>query len=71
MDFWSIILIITAITGLLGFWRVPFWNGMLLFCDWKDGNDIDWGVEMFSMLVGPFAYLFAIFEIILIFHNRT
>lgn len=40
---------------------------MLLYCDWKDGNDIDWGVEMFSMLVGPFAYLFAIFEIILIF----
>ncbi|MBX9879229.1 MAG: hypothetical protein K2Y22_12285 [Candidatus Obscuribacterales bacterium] len=70
MNFWHVILLFAAMAGLMGWWRLPFWNGVLWYCDWKDGADLDWGVEMFSTIAVPFAYMFAIFEIILIFGTK-
>lgn len=63
MDFWSILLIIAALTGVLGWSSSVFINIVYWYCEWQDGNDINWGADVAWTVAVPFAYLFAVFEI--------
>jgi hypothetical protein len=67
MDFWSIVLIFAFMAGIMGWTMVPFQNAILWYCDWKDGIDINWGMDTVFTVAVPFAWMFAIFEIILLY----
>lgn len=70
LNFWSFIFIATVFMGVMG-WAltIPIINGTLWLCDWKDGVEMNWGSEVIWTCVGPFAWLFAIFEIIMLYAN--
>lgn len=67
MDFWSVCLIITFLTGIMGWSTSLFTNVVWWYCEWRDGNEINFGSDVAWTFAVPFAWLFAIFEIILIF----
>jgi len=67
MDFWSIILIFALMTGVLGWHTSVFTNAVYWFCEWTEGNDINFGGDVAWTVAIPFAWLFAIFEIILLY----
>ena len=45
----------------------PFINAILWYCDWQDGTDINWGMDTAFSVAVPFAWMFALFEIILLY----
>lgn len=67
MDFWSIILIFAFMAGIMGWTVTPFTNAVLWYCDWRDGVDINFGLDTIFTVAVPFAWMFAIFEIILLY----
>lgn len=67
MDFWATILLFAFMTGIMGWTMTPFINGVLWYCDWQDGTDINWGLDTAFSVAVPFAWMFAIFEIILLY----
>ncbi len=68
MDFWSILLICAGMAGIMGwFITIPFTTGVLMYCDWRDGNDVNWAELIGYTIAGPFAWFFAIFEIIVLY----
>ncbi len=67
MDFWTLILIFAFMTGVMGWCITPFVNAVLWFCDWKDGAELDWGIEVAFTLAVPFAYFFSIMEIYVLY----
>ena len=67
MDFWSIVLIFAFMAGIMGWTMTPFTSAILWFCDWRDGIDINWGMDTVFTVAVPFAWMFAIFEIILLY----
>jgi hypothetical protein len=67
MDFWSVCLIITFLTGIMGWSTSLFTNVVWWYCEWREGNEINFGSDVAWTFAVPFAWLFAIFEIILIF----
>jgi hypothetical protein len=46
---------------------VPFVNGVLWYCNMRDGDDIDWGAEVFFTLAGPLTWIFVIMELFVIY----
>ncbi len=67
MDFWSTALLFAFMAGIMGWTMTPFTNAVLWFCDWQDGVDINWGLDTAFSVAVPFAWMFAIFEIILLY----
>lgn len=67
MDFWSTALLFAFMAGIMGWTMTPFTNAILWFCDWQDGVDINWGLDTAFSVAVPFAWMFAIFEIILLY----
>jgi hypothetical protein len=67
MDFWTIILILAFMAGIMGWTSTVFTNAVWWFCEWREGNDINWGSDVAYSLAVPFAWLFAIFEIVLLY----
>ena len=67
MDFWTVILILVAMSGLMGWFIVPFTSAVTWYCEWRDGNDINWGMDTACNIAIPFAWLFSIFEIMLLY----
>lgn len=67
MDFWCVLLAFAFMAGIMGWIMTPFVNGILWFCDWRDGNDVNWGLEAAFTFAGPCAWMFAIFEIIVLY----
>jgi len=55
MDFWAVLLLIAFMAGIMGWTTTPFINGVLWFCDWKDGTDINWGLDTAFSVAVPFA----------------
>ena len=51
----------------MGWTMTPFTNAVLWYCDWRDGTDINWGLDTAFSIAVPFAWMFAIFEIILLY----
>ena len=67
MDFWAILLIFAFMAGIMGWTMTPFVNAVLWYCDWRDGMDINWGLDTVFTIACPFAWFFAIFEIIVLY----
>lgn len=67
MDLWTIMLLFAAMAGVMGWTMTPFCNGILWFCDWREGNQINWGMDTAFTIAVPFAWMFALFEIILLY----
>lgn len=67
MDFWSTALLFAFMAGIMGWTMTPFTNAILWFCDWQDGVDINWGLDTAFSVAVPFAWMFAIFEIIVLY----
>ncbi len=69
MDAWVAILLIALLAGVMGWCVTPVVNGILWFCDWREGTPIDWGLEVAFTIAVPFAWTFSLMEIFLIYHN--
>lgn len=67
MDLWVIILVAAFMVGIMGWGMNLFINGVMWYCDWREGNQIDWGLEAFFCLAGPFAWLYTIFLIVVLY----
>ncbi len=67
MDFWTVALTVAFLTGILGWTSSFFFNGVWWWCEWREGNDINWGSDVGYTFVVPFAYVFAIFEIAILY----
>ena len=69
VDIWTVLFLTALMAGIMGWCITPFLNGVIWFCDWKDGNPINWGLETAFTLAVPFAWMFALFEIIILYHR--
>jgi hypothetical protein len=67
LNFWSIIFLITLMSGVLGWFTSIFTNLVWWACEWWEGNPIDFGGDIAWTICIPFAWLFAIFEMILLY----
>ncbi len=67
MDLWAILILVAFMAGIMGWTMTPLMNGILWFCDWREGAPINWGLEAAFTYAVPFAWLFAIVEIILLY----
>jgi hypothetical protein len=67
MDFWAFILVLAVLAGIMGWCITPFVNAVLWFCDWRDGLDINFGFDMVFTVAVPFAWVFAVLEIIILY----
>jgi len=53
--------------GIMGWTMAPFTNAVWWYCEWREGRDIDFGFDMVLICSVPFAWMFAIFEIALLY----
>ncbi|HEY9755523.1 MAG TPA: hypothetical protein V6C97_10205 [Oculatellaceae cyanobacterium] len=67
MSFWSVILLAAVLTGIMGWTLTPLINGILWYCDWKDGQCVPWGLEVAFTIAVPFAWIFAIIELFILY----
>ncbi|HEY9788050.1 MAG TPA: hypothetical protein V6D17_21860 [Candidatus Obscuribacterales bacterium] len=67
MDFWAIILVVAFMTGIMGWGMSVFTNAVYWYCEWREGNDINWGSEAFYSFAMPFAWLYSIFVIVVLY----
>jgi len=67
LDFWSVILLFAAMAGLMGWTMAPFTNAVWWYCTWREGADIDFGWDLTLICAVPFTWMFAIFEIALLY----
>ena len=67
MDFWTIALLFAFMAGIMGWITTPFVNAIMWYCDWRDGADVDWTKDTIMSMAVPFAWMFAIFEIVLLY----
>jgi hypothetical protein len=67
MDTWPIILIIAFLAGIMGWTMTPFTSGILWFCDWREGREPNWGIDVAFTVAVPFAWIFAIVEIYVLY----
>ena len=53
-----------VIFGVMGFSVNLFFRVIYLYCEWREGNDINWGWQAFLTFVVPAAYIVALLEIV-------
>ena len=67
MDFWSVMLIFAFMAGIMGWFVTPFTSAVLWYCDWRDGQEVNFANDTIFTLIIPFAWMFAILEIVLLY----
>lgn len=67
MDFWSFMLLLAFMTGIMGWGVSALFNALWWYCEWREGNEINWGFDVALTLAVPFAWMFAILEIVLLY----
>jgi hypothetical protein len=71
MDFWGVLLIFICLGGLglgsSGILMSLFTQSVYLFCDWREGADVNWGSEVFWFVMPTFAWMFAIMELFVLY----
>lgn len=67
MDLWVIILLIALLSGIFGWGVTVFVNAVYWFCEWREGNPINWGLDLGLAIGVPFAWTFSILEIMLLY----
>ena len=68
MDPWIIILFVAAFTGICG-WPISslFCSFVLYYCDWRDGEENNWGSNVFWLLFYPAAVTYSILVIAVLY----
>jgi hypothetical protein len=41
-----------------------------MYCNWKEGVEMDWGTDIGFTIAGPLAWLFAFLEIYLLYFKK-
>lgn len=68
MNFWMVLLTFIFMASIMGWTMAPlFMNGILWICEWREGNDLNWGREIAFSLYVPFCWMFALIEIMLLY----
>ncbi len=67
MDFWAIVLLCAFLFGIMGWGMTLYFYIVYWWCDWQEGNPINWGFDTVTLVTVPFAYLFVIIEIALLY----
>jgi hypothetical protein len=67
MIFWQLIVIVAFLVGIMGWTVTPFFQPLMWYCEWRDGNHINWGLDAALMMLVPGATIFAVVEIFAIF----
>ena len=66
--FWTVVLVVAFMTGIMGWVATPvFASAIYLFCNWREGVDINWGLEVAFMIAVPFAWIFFILEVVIVY----
>ena len=61
----ALALFILLIFGVMGFGVNFFFRLVYVYCEWREGNTIDWRFQSFVTLCVPIAYTLALGEIML------
>lgn len=69
MDIWSTILLYAFLYGLFGWCAMPLTHFLGWYLNWYEGADVDWGWNVTLAIAVPFAWVFSITEIMLLFFN--
>ncbi len=67
MDGWVVVLLIAVMAGIMGWFMTFVVNGVLWFCDWREGTPINWGLEVAYSIAVPFAWIFSLLEVYLLY----
>lgn len=68
MDLLVVIILFFFVFGALqGFFFGIFTNLMLMYCDWKDGQEYDWGTNIGFTVATPLVWIFTFVEIVLLY----
>ena len=60
-------MVIALVSTAFGwFFTIPL-GCVLWYCDWRDGQDIDWAFYIGTTIAGPACYIFAVAEIWLLY----
>jgi hypothetical protein len=59
-------LMIVMIFGVMGFGSNLFFRCIWLYCEWQEGNEIDWARQMMLTFLVPGAYILVLLEIMAI-----
>jgi len=69
VDAWTPVLLTALMAGVMGWGMTPVVNCILWYCDWREGTPLDWGLEVAFTIAVPFAWIFSLLEIFLLYHN--
>jgi hypothetical protein len=58
------VLFLVLIFGVMGFGSNLFFRAIWLYCEWQEGNEIDWKRQIMLTLLVPGAYIFVFIEIL-------
>lgn len=53
--------------GVFGWTANIFYRAVVIYCDFNEGLEIDWGKQIFLTVLIPIGYLFPMLEIVLIY----
>jgi hypothetical protein len=69
--FWTVLFVAAFIVWFpMGFFGAGVGMNLILwFSEWREGNHIDWGQQICFGIAVPFAWIFAILEIIIVLHR--
>ena len=59
-------LLIVMIFGVMGFGSNLFFRVIWLYCEWQEGNEIDWARQIMLTFLVPGAYILVLLEIMAI-----
>jgi hypothetical protein len=60
-------MIVVGFGTLQGFIFGVFMNGIQMYCNWRDGADVDWGSEIGFTVAAPLIWFFVFLEIVFIY----
>jgi hypothetical protein len=52
--------------GVMGFISNLFFRAIWLYCEWREGNEIDWQRQVMLTFAVPGAYLFVMIELMMV-----
>ena len=62
----SMLSLVWFIFGVMGFGANLFFRVIWLYCEWEEGNPIDWSRQLMLTFLVPGAYIFAMLELMIV-----
>jgi len=63
MDLWTILLLVSLLTGIMGWGSSILFNALWWVCEWRDGSEINWGWDVGLSLAVPFIWVWSMLMI--------